>query len=173
MKPLILVITIMSFCSLLRSQPGFELQFGGSNFLGATLNTSYELYPINGQNYSITPYFGIGSIMIISFSENAIVKGGLVQRLGNWGVGFEVSGFFENPFVPTFQGKDFIDMLVYPNFSFTSNRNKKIYFSVSLGAYFAFEKGFDNGQRSAGMDFAGDVIPGLGLTVGHRFASKF
>jgi hypothetical protein len=169
MKIIQLIICILFlFVSITIGQVKFEAQLGGSNFLGISLNTAFDIpLSVNG-NHFIVPNLGLGILLPGWDIPTCIIHTGLNYQYKKWGLGSEVSGFIKDPFIgkDEFANPD-VDMIVYPNANYTLTTNKNWYLRISTGAYFAFSKYFELDKSK--MEFEGDVIPGAGLSVGHKF----
>lgn len=170
MKVLFVITSLLLVTLIAFGQIKFETEFGGSNFLGMSLNTAFDIpLSANGIHF-IVPNLGLGILLPGWDIPTCIIHTGLNYRYKNWGLGTEVSGFTANPF----RGKDKfaspdVDMIVYPNANYTLTNRKKWYFRISAGAYFAFSKSFDPELDKIKMKFDGDVIPGAGLCIGRKF----
>ncbi len=148
-----------------------EVQFGGSNFLGITLNTGLDI-PLSKNGYHfIVPIVGVGILLPGWDVPTCIIHAGLNYNYKKWGLGAEVSGFTENPFWDSQEhtNSSFVDMIIYPNANYTILFKRRWYLKVSAGAYFAFSKQYDNETDRHRMQFEGDVIPGAGLSLGYAF----
>ena len=60
-------------------------------------------------------------------------------------------------------------MILYPNANFTYITASNLYFTISAGAYFAFDKNYHYEKDKSRIFFAGDVIPGGGIILGYLF----
>ena len=151
-------------------QIAFEAQIGGSNFLGISLNTTFDIQLSESGNHYIVPSLGLG-ILVPGWNEpTSIIHTGLNYRYKKWGLGAEVSGFMRNPFGgDEYNISSFVDMIIYPNANYTFQTKTNWYFKISVGAYFAFSKQFYYESSKNPMYFAGDVIPGAGFSTGYKF----
>ena len=170
MKRAIISIFLLLGALITNGQVKFEAQVGGSNFLGMSLNTAFDIPLLENGNHFIVPNLGLGILLPGWDVPTCIIHTGLNYRYKKWGFGSEVSGFTKNPF----SGKDEfvnpdVDMIIYPNANYTLTTNKNWYFRISAGAYFAFSKYFDYELNVSKMEFEGDVIPGAGLSAGLKF----
>lgn len=154
------------------SQLKIEGQIGGANFVGHSLNTELDIrLSANGLHY-LQPSIGLGLNYWNPGSVLATTKVGLHYRYANWSVGAEAAGFSLHPFWSTpFDRNDWIDLLVYPNIAyiFFPDIESKLYYKVSLGAYFAFSRYVTGPGFDYDLVWEGDVIPGFGLSMGYRF----
>lgn len=154
----------------------FESQFGGSNFLGLTFNTRFEIPLDANKNHLIIPQLGVGFLVPYRespevFTMPLIVHGALSYRYKRIGIGCEASGFTGNPFFGNGTGygpRSFVDLLIYPNLNYTFGKGNW-YYRVSAGAYFAFSYYSQYPTYENRLEFEGDVIPGAGFSVGYRF----
>jgi hypothetical protein len=167
-------ILALHFSSL--AQISFETQFGGSNFLGLTFNTRFEIPLDADKNHRIIPQLGVGFFAPYwehpeAFTMPLIVQGALTYQYKRWGIGCETSGFTTNPFFGNGTGygpTGWIDLLVYPNLNYTFGKGKW-YYRVSAGAYFAYSYYTNYQTYETNLEWEGDVIPGVGFSVGYRF----
>lgn len=168
MKNLILFLLFtIYFAHDLAAQVGIEAQVGGANFLGLTVNTRFNI-PLNrSKEHSLSPSFGIGMLAPGWDEHTAIINTGLTYNYKSWGIGTEISGFTDNPFTTKTKERDFVDMIVYPNFSHTHTFKSGLYFRISAGPYFAFSKTSGPESEVKRLKFQGDIIPGAGLSVGY------
>jgi hypothetical protein len=153
-------------------QLNFEAQFGGSNFLGGTLNSTYDIKISQNGLHRLTPIVGFGLLLPGWAGSTIILHSGLNYSYLNWGAGAEVSGFTDNPFWGSSYESDFSNMIIYPNINYTFNIKSNLFFKVSAGAWFAFTKESHYGDSKSKMVYDGDVIPGLGINLGYRFNLK-
>ena len=146
-----------------------ELHAGGSNFLGLSFNTAYDFTLSASGHHKLTPTIGLGTLIPGIREPKSIIHGGLNYRYKRWGIGSEISGFSENAFWGDSDIDSFVEMIVYPNANFTYKTAINLYFMISAGAYFAFDKNYHYEKDKSKMIFAGDVIPGCGISVGYLF----
>ncbi len=149
-------------------QAKVELQIGGSNFLGMTVNSAYDIPVSKKGNQFISPYFGIGFLAPEWDGATSIIHAGLDYTVKKLGVGCELSNFLPSPFGQRDYPQTDVDLIVFPNISYTFSTKVNLYFKVSGGAYFAFNKA-DYYSGSTEWRFEGDVIPGAGFTTGYKF----
>jgi hypothetical protein len=146
-----------------------ETQLGGANFLGMTINTQLEIPLSADGKHKLTPKIGVGGLMPGWDDPTVIIHTGLNYSFKNWGTGIEVSGFTPNPFRGTFEGSDFVDMIVYPNINYNWKFESQWYLRFSAGAWFAFSRYHNYNTQLNTMEFEGDVIPGIGISFGRSF----
>jgi len=151
------------------SQAKIELQLAGANFLGLTINSAYDISVSKNKKHYLSPSFGIGLLEPSWDGPTSIINLGLDYRYKNYGIGCEISNFFDSPF-----GKDnthygFVDLIVYPNISYTLSTKINLYFNISAGTYFAFSDRIDRDTGLTYIEFEGDVVAGGGLTAGYKF----
>ena len=169
MKTAILcTLSIMSFLSSF-GQAKIEIQLGGSNFLGMTINSAYDISVSKDQNQILTPYFGIGLLAPNWDGATSIIHLGIDYSIKKFGIGCELSNFLPSPFGQRDYPEADVDLIVYPNSSYSFSTKINLYFKVSVGAYFAFNKQRDYLSGTSRMYFEGDVIPGVGFTTGYKF----
>jgi len=151
------------------SQIGIETQIGGANYLGVTLNTRINIALDESNSNRLCPSFGIGILAPGWDQPTSIINVGLTYNYKNWGIGTEVSGFANNPFLTSSRPRDFPDMIVYPNLNYTCTFSSNLYLRFSAGPYFAFTKKTEPFSEVTKLRFEGDVIPGAGITFGYIF----
>jgi hypothetical protein len=150
-------------------QLNFEAHVGGSDFLGGSLNSSYEINLSQNRLHHLLPSVGFGFLLPGWAGSTVILHTGLNYTYKNWGGGAEVSGFTANPFWGNSDESDFSDLIIFPNANYTFNTRSNWYFKVSAGALFAFAKNYEYGSSHSKMVFEGDVIPALAVSAGYRF----
>jgi len=166
-KYFILMLFIFSQTSLAVSQINFELQIGGSNFLGYSLNTSFDIPISKNKHHLIVPSIGVGALIPGIGETQSIIRYGINYQFKKFGIGSELAGFNASPFLSSNSSLGFIDVLVYPNVNYQWVFKSKLYIKLSAGAYFAFEKQYLTESKT--LDFAGDIIPGGGISIGYKF----
>src|SRR5689334_16116756 len=120
MHKLLSILFIFLYCSGgVSGQVGIEGQVGGANFLGLTINSRFQIVISKENDHRLTPSLGVGILSPAWDAPTMIVNAGLSYSHKDWGIGTEVSGFTENPFIPSDQPRDFVDMIIYPNFNYT------------------------------------------------------
>ncbi len=168
MKTTLLVICMALGYLKVNAQAGIEAQFGGSNFLGASINTKYSFQLGDSSNHAITPSLGIGFLLPSWDAPTSIIHSGINYSFRNFGIGVEASGFTPNPFIYTEKTRSFVDLILYPNLNYTFQFKSPFYLSVTAGLYFAYSNGTDFYSTKTRWIYEGDPIPGAGLTVGYR-----
>lgn len=163
----VLFLTLSSNAQDLR----LELQLGGSNFLGMTINTE-PLVRINEQN-AIGIKLGVGPMIPGWVEEPTLsVLGGLNYYWRRFGIGMDVSGFTGSPFQFSYYGYNpDIDLIAYPNVSYTHDFNSGLYLRGSVGVWLAYDWYGYYGDEVK-LQWAGDPIPGISLCVGYSFDVK-
>lgn len=170
MKKSILILICFFTTLSLHSQIRLESQFGGSNFLGFSINSEYDI-PIHSKTRQfLTPSFGIGSISSHYAKEVVILHFGLNYRIHKIGFGVEASTFESFASSEQLGLNDFLDLLVYPNvnYSFSHKNLVNWYLKLSVGAYFGYQQN-PFGTGSEFLISGGNVIPGAGLSLGYSF----
>lgn len=168
-KNVLIGILLLTTALLTKSQVRFEAQLGGSNFLGLSLNTAFNIPLVKYGNQYLVPSLGIGLLVPGWDAPTSIIHAGLNYNYNRWGVGTEVSGFTANPFWANENERDFPDMIVYPNANYTFDTKSNWYVKVSAGMLFAFSNSYDNENDRHHLNYEGDAIPGAGLTAGYHF----
>ena len=166
-KAVLFALSIMTFLPSF-GQAKIEIQIGGSNFLGMTINSAYDIPVSKNHNQILSPYFGIGLLEPNWDGATSIIHVGLDYTIKKFGIGCELSNFLPSPFGHRDYPQSDVDLIVYPNISYTFFTKIKLYFKVSGGAYFAFNKQYFY-SGSSEIYFEGDVIPGAGFTTGYKF----
>lgn len=176
---LIIIFTLLFVHNDMKAQLGIELQAGGSNFLGASFNAAYDFkINQNGLHY-LTTTVGFGAMLPAwtnAPNDNRLTTllyhAGLNYRYQRFGVGVESSFLVNNPFLieKTFTGG--ADLIVYPNLNYLVVDRSNWYLKLSGGAYFAFDKIDFPEPPKFSYSFAGDVIPGIGISAGIKLNGK-
>jgi len=165
---LIVTCIIFSFFKV-DAQVGIEVQFGGSNFLGASINTKYTIPICDSSRHTITPSLGIGFLLPTWDAPTSIIHFGVNYAYKKIGIGVEASGFTDNPFVSSAKVRSFVDVIIYPNVNYTFQFKSPLYLSVSTGIYLAYSKESKYYNSSNNWHFEGDIIPGGGFSLGYKF----
>ena len=171
-----LMLTICGFIFILnqtKAQLGIELQVGGANFFGASVNASYIVKFDKPGEQSLNTNLGIGALYP-GWSNGPndyrittiIYHTGLTYQYNRFGAGVEASFFAPNPLLQGYSTTGFVDLIVYPNISYLIFNRKSWYFKVSGGACFAYDNNSLTPNVPQQYDFAGDVTPGIGITAG-------
>ncbi len=172
-----MIRTLIFFASLIftslstNAQVRVETQLGGSNYLGITVNSVYDIPLDSNKKHNISPSFGVG--MLVSNSDSyyplSIIKFGLHYRFANWGIGGEVSGFSENPFLGRIDDGSFPDVLVYPNINYMFSIKESWYLNLSVGFIFNFEKHYIREEERKVLRMDDEVLFSGGLSFGYKF----
>lgn len=166
---------IFAFGATSFAQIRFDLQLGGANFLGASLNTSFDIPLSKDKKHRISPGLGVGHLVPDAGYAQAeiITRFDLHYHYQRWGIGSELAGFMASPFSKSYAwgGSEFVDLLFYPNINHSFPIKEDWYFKVSAGVYFAYSKraGFGSNSNEVRFSYEGDPIPGVGLNFGRRF----
>lgn len=172
MKHIQLLLLLFAFSMTASAQVKVDIQAGGANFLGLSINTELDI-PVNREKgHVLMPRLGVGMLIPGLYSASSLVHVGLHYRIRKIGLGCEASGFFQNPFDRKGASNDHpADILVYPNLNYTFSFSKfpYLYLRISGGVYFAFDKVRDLLSDNEGLEWQGDPIPGAGLTFGYAF----
>ena len=167
-KVILCALSIMIFLPSF-GQAKIEIQIGGSNFLGMTINSAYDIPISKKRNQFLSPSFGIGLLEPNWDGPTSIIHVGLDYSINNFAIGCELSNFLASPFGQRDYPVSDVDLIYYPNISYTFSTKVKLYFNVSGGAYFAFNDRTNYLTGRSKMEFEGDVIPGAGFTAGYKF----
>lgn len=154
--------------SVTHAQVRIEGQVGGSNFYGLTANMEPIIKLDSMHTNGIGLSLGVGGMFAWADQPTLIVHGGLHYYYKSWGIGGELSGFAPNPFHFTPYEQE-LDMLIYPNLSYTFDFKKNHYLKISGGALFAFDKQQQYDIQNVEWEFMGDVIPGIGISFGVKY----
>jgi hypothetical protein len=138
MKNALIIICIIISFSKANGQAGIEVQFGGSNFLGASINSKYTIPICDSCHHTITPSLGIGFLLPTWDAPTSIFHFGVNYAYKRIGIGVEASGFTDNPFVSSTKSRHFVDGIIYPNLNYTFQFKSPFYISASAGLYFAY-----------------------------------
>ncbi len=174
MKSPLLISSIFLFfflcaTSVAQAQWKLSTQLGGANFLGATLNVGYEYNLASKIPSSLEAQVGYG-FLLPSHGPNTIINTQLKYKLKQYGLGLEAAFFHKKPFYKEgFDQSDFLDLLLYPNFSYTLPVLKSFFINFSAGCYLAFSRESIDYFTEGKLVFEGDPIPGAGLTFGYIF----
>lgn len=167
------ILTLLAFLcvSLSFGQIKVEGQLGGSNFIGATLNTVYEIPLGASREHRLIPKIGVGYLPPFWLESAFIFHAGLDYNYNNWGLGIETSSFQDLPFVanPRFELVNSVSVIFMPNFSYTFHYKNHTYLKLSTGILFAYGKYLNRAERKYEYQFEGDAIPSLSLSFGYRF----
>jgi hypothetical protein len=159
-KEILLGLVFLAGVSLSQGQVRLEAQLGGSNFLGLTINSVYDIPLTETGDQCIETSLGMGFLAPGWDVPTVILHGGLNYMYRHWGAGAEVSGFTSNPFWGNKEeSRDFPDVIVYPNVNYTFYMKSRWYFKLSGGVLFAFSR----------PDYDGDPLPAGGLSAGYIF----
>ncbi len=170
MKNLILFLVISLFLSNhVYSQVSLETQIGGANFLGASLNSRFNIDLDKTKTHRISPSFGIGILFPYWYPSTTLINVGVSYNYKNWGIGTEVTGFAGKSIISSKATNGFVDMMVYPNLNYTWTFCSNLYFRFSAGSYFAFSRRAGSSSENPKLTFEGDVIPGAGIGFGYIF----
>lgn len=164
LRALTTALIVLTFTSSY-SQARIELQLGGANFLGATINSAYDISISKNNKQYISPSFGIGLLAPGWDEPTTIINVGITYRLLNWGFGVEAANFLVNPILGATSATGFVDLIAYPNVSYTLTTKSNLYFKLSGGAYFAFSRMYNYDTNEQKLELEG-AIPGGGLSVG-------
>ncbi len=168
MKNTLIVICILFSFYKADGQIGIETQFGGSNFLGASINTKYTIQICDSSHHTITPSLGIGFLAPKWYAPTSIIHFGVNYAYKKIGIGVEASGFTDNPFVSSAKSKDFVDVIIYPNLNYTFQFKSPFYISASAGLYLAYSKASKYYNSGKKWHFERDIIPGVGFSLGYK-----
>lgn len=150
------------------SQIKLDGQIGGSNYLGMSLNTAFDILNSKSGYSYLTPSLGVGFLAQGREMRTAIFHFGLNYQMNRFGYGVEVSGFSPSPFFGNGQ-KNFDDILVYPNFNYTIFSKTNWYYKFSMGTYLAYSRYADGDIERNTRDFNENTILGAGFSLGFRF----
>ena len=168
----LILFTLLAFTFLsANAQVRVETQLGGSNFLGVTLNTVFDIPLSSNKKHNISPGFGVGMLVLGSdfYYPLSIIKFGLHYRFANWGIGGEVSGFSENPFLGNIDNGSFYNVLVYPNINHMFPIKENWYLNLSIGYIFFFEKYYLREEDRDELRMSDEVLFSGGISFGYKF----
>lgn len=164
------LLTLLSVTA--NSQIKLQMQAGGSNFLGMSVNISKEFDLGTKTNLSLEPDLGFGLLLPGWDIPTNIIHSGVNLNWKQFGIGTEGSWFIKSPFVKqeTLAAPD-TRLIIYPDINYTIGFAKNWFFKVSAGAFFAFADRHHFYNDHA-LFFENDVIPGAGLSFGYIFRTK-
>jgi hypothetical protein len=165
---IIIILTLILYHPSI-AQAKVEIQIGGANFYGASVNSEYDIPIIKSNDRYLSPSFGIGVLLPSWDGPTAIIHAGLDYTIKKFSLGCEVSNFLPSPFGQRSSRSPDVDLIVYPNLSYTYTTKNSLYFNLSAGAYFAYASKYDYNSGYTQLDFQGDVIPGVGISTGYKF----
>lgn len=172
MKRFFVVFTMVISSTLAYSQVNIELELGGSNFLGGSLNVERDF--ILNEHQTISAKLGLGGLFP-GWPEvpTALYKGGLNYSYDRWGFGVDATVFTLSPFSTARYFNEELDLLVYPNVNYKWKFSQSYYLKFNIGAYFAFAKSYNiygvEQSYFKNLEFQGDIIPGAGISIGTTF----
>ena len=166
-KLFFIVLLAVYFSNNISGQTGVEAQIGGANFIGLTINSRFSISLDQTKIHSLSPTIGVGILAPWWDQPTAIIHAGITYNFKSWGIGAEISGFTDNPFIVSSNPRDWVDMIVYPNINYTFRNASNWYLRFSAGSYFAFSKSIDPFSERSNLRFEGDVIPGAGIGIGY------
>jgi hypothetical protein len=169
MRKVVICTILLLGAPIANAQIKFEAQIGGSNFIGLTLNTAYDIQLSKSGNHFIVPSLGVGITYGGDGPIGSVTQVGLNYRYKNWGLGAEVSGFTSCPLLGQFYFHEFADVMIYPNANYTFRAEKKLYIIVSAGLNFALYEEYHWDEIYPSSYHACMLLPGIGLSVGHKF----
>ncbi len=157
---LLIGFVFLAVASVSQGQVRLEAQLGGSNFLGLTINSVYDILLTTSGDQGIQTTMGLGILAPGWDAPTVILHGGVNYFYKHWGAGAEVSGFTKNPFWGNKdESSDFPDLIAYPNVNYTFYMKSHWFIKLSGGVLFAFTR----------PDYDGDPIPAAGLSAGYIF----
>ena len=167
-KYLIIGIVLIAYLPAL-GQAKVEVQIGGANFYGATINSEYDISLSKNRERYLSPSLGIGILLPSWDGPTTIMHVGLDYTIKKFSIGCELSRFMPSFFGQRDSPSSDVDLIVYPNLSYTYTTKNSVYFNLSAGVYFAYAGNYNYNTGLTELDFQGDVIPGVGITTGYKF----
>ncbi len=150
-------------------QAKIEMQIGGANFYGATINSEYDIPLSKNREMYVSPSLGIGILLPSWDGPTTIMHVGLDYTIKKISIGCELSRFMPSFFGQRDSPSSDVDLIVYPNVSYTYTTKSNVYFNFSGGVYIAYNARYDNITGLTELEFQGDVIPGVGISTGYKF----
>lgn len=150
-----------------RAQLNFEVQVGGSNFIGYSLSTEPITFLDSAEKHGIGIEVGLG---LSIHQQSMIVQSGLHYYYKNWGIGGEISGFTPVPFSAVDRSAIDLAFIFYPNVNYTFPFKKGDYLKVSAGVLMAYGRGLRDDRPA--IVWQGDLIPGIGVSYGIKYKRK-
>lgn len=154
------------------AQVALEAQIAGSNIAGITLSSMFEIKRNTRIPQSFVTSIGLGSSILDWNNPYLLTHLGAIYKIKKWGAGVEMTTFSDHPLKGPSSHDILVDMILYPNLSFTWGKSQAWYYRISAGAYFAFSKQYDYDSKRTTMYFEDDVIPGIGFSLGRRLGCK-
>ncbi len=169
MKSLLIIILALIAHQPSIGQAKIEVQIGGANFYGASINSEYDIPISTNRGLYLSPSFGLGILLPSWDGPTNIIHGGLDFTIKNISIGCELSRFIPSFFGQRDSPSSDVELIVYPNVSYTYTTEYNLYFNLSGGAYIAYSSRYDSSTGLTQLNFQGDVIPGVGISTGYKF----
>jgi len=166
MKKIFLIGCVLIGFSV-RAQLNFEVQVGGSNFIGYSLLTEPITFLDSAETHGIGIQVGLGLSL---HQRSLIAQSGLHYYFKNWGIGGEISGFTPVPFSAVDRSAIDLAFIFYPNVNYTFPFVKGAYLKVSAGVLLAYSRGVRDNRPA--IVWQGDPIPGIGISYGFQHRRK-
>ena len=168
MKKALLISLIIIFSIATFAQYKIEVQVGGGNYKGFSVNGEFGIKLSQSGLHKIHPSFGLGYMFPSAFYNTITLHSGLNYTIKNWGIGMELNGFTDNPFWGS-DGNMYVDMMLYPNLNYHLPIKSHLYFKISVGAFIGFAKDRYDELADSSLGYIGNTNPGAGISFGYRF----
>ena len=170
-RVVIVCAVLLTVASNASGQAKVEAQVGGSNFLGITINSVYEIPIFEKGTEFLVPSMGLGFLAPGWDDPACIIHVGLHYKVDHWGIGAEASHFIANPIWGHIPYSDFVNMMIYPDVNYTFNTKSNWYYKVSLGVWIPYDTWIDYSTNKRHQEYAGDAFPGVGFSMGYRICN--
>lgn len=150
----------------------FDIQFGGANLLGFSLDfeRQFQVSEKGNQRIGIGSGAGIGG-----FGTSILWKLESQYYYKRWTFGIEAALYGDNPLLPAYWLVESpLDAILYPNLGYTWTYKNSKSLRLSFGAYIPFEREIRNvyNRLEPVRLIPLDVIPMIGLSYGFPLQSK-
>lgn len=155
-----------------RGQSRIEIYVTRANYLGITINASHEIYLSKDHHQKLLPTVGIGLKVPDKFTSTKFLFFDLNYEYMNWGCGLELTRFIDERNSNMEGYNDCSEILLFPNLNYTLNITSNLYIQTSCGAYFSFSKKQLSDAGVYKFKFDGNVIPGIGVSIGYKIKNR-
>lgn len=161
----LLILTLFFVSNYSFGQFHLGIELGGSNFLGYAVNIEQRVKV--SESSSIIGKAGFGGLFPgWPAVPTVLFKYGIHYNYRNWGIGGDVSKFTNRYFTRSLGVPGDVNLIFYPNINYSLKFGKSYFVNFSVGAYFAYYQQNDLNPSQPKFEWAGDVIPGIGITIG-------
>jgi hypothetical protein len=165
-KQVCVIVFLLGTVYQASAQTVVEGQFGGANYIGLSIGSGLEIPLSKCRTHVLMPSIGLGMMLPPMFKGTGFLRAGLQYKYRSWGIGAEAGRF-----IAAF-GRQFVDILLYPNISHTVDGKGNMYFRMSIGACLAYSRHYTFGPfgnyLEPGPLRLDEIIPGGSLSIGCR-----